>query len=92
MLFVQPVMFISRRVADFDRKVIDRLHRRRSRGGDRAGGARRPDRSLRRRWAGEPVGRLDLFGRTLVAASANRQAAAVRDVHRRRHGGDFCVG
>ncbi len=36
-LFVQPAMFISRRIADFDRKVIDRLIDGCSRGRDRAG-------------------------------------------------------
>ncbi len=52
-IFVQPVMFISRRVAQFDKDVIDRFIDSLAYGVRRIACARRSDRSLFGRWAGQ---------------------------------------
>ena len=67
-VFVQPVLFISRRIADFDRKVIDRLDRRLRDGGARRFDDRRHDRSAVCRRPGELAGRHHLFDRPVAAA------------------------
>ncbi len=87
-LFVQPVMFISRRIVGFrqhgDRPVHRRLCRWRS-----AAFRLSTTRSI----AGLSMAlvnwmaRRDSFDRPVHAADANRPAAAICDVHRRRHGG-----
>ena len=85
-ILVRPVLFLSKLVSKFDRRVIDgaidNLARRTL---DRQ--HRRHDRSLPGRRRRERAGGLDLFDWRFAAQPANRQAAPIRDVDRDRHRG-----
>ena len=82
-----PGAVCLRRVADFDSTVIDGFDRLAARGGAQRVVARRFDRPLVRRWAGESHGRAGFTASAVSTARlANGPAAAIRDVDRRRHG------